>query len=188
MAAAETTVASFATSEADLAVLVQVAAVWTAAFPTAPGRDRYAEALVRRDGPDTPQRAAEHVHCIFEGGHCVAAARSFVRVVLLDGTPTPVLALAHVATSPAARGRGLGAAVVQEAWKRLDAKELPFSLFCTGVPAFYTKLGAVPYAPARVVYPDGAAPFHDDALLVYFAPGAAPPDAAMVLDAQGDGW
>ena len=56
-----------------------VCALWSEAFPTAPGRDRYAEAVARLA---TAGATAEMVHAVFErDGACVAAARSFVRVV-----------------------------------------------------------------------------------------------------------
>ena len=60
-----------------------VCALWSEAFPTAPGRDRYAEAVARLA---TAGATAEMVHAVFErDGACVAAARSFVRVVGVGG-------------------------------------------------------------------------------------------------------
>ena len=107
-------VETYDTATVDEAVLRPVCAMWSAAFPTAAGRDRFGEADARRRLPATEQFSAEQVHCVFEDGACLAAARSFVRVVKVGGAATRVLALAHVATSPTARGRGLGAAVVRE--------------------------------------------------------------------------
>ena len=52
--------------------LRSVCALWSEAFPTAPGRDRYAEALARLDGA---AEAREQVHAVFEAdGACVVSA------------------------------------------------------------------------------------------------------------------
>ena len=170
--------------------LRSVCALWSEAFPTAPGRDRYAEALARLDGA---AEAREQVHAVFEAdGACVAAARTFVRVVSVGGGDRRVLALAHVATAPRARGRGLGALVFRAAMERLSTPDdgVEESLFCTGVPAFYERLGAAVLAPLDVAYaPAGAKPFADPTFCRVATPKAPRwPDGPVVLRANGAGW
>ncbi|KAJ8602264.1 hypothetical protein CTAYLR_003653 [Chrysophaeum taylorii] len=182
---------SKALTEADLRA---VCALWTEAFPTAPDRDRYAEALARRARPDDDVLADEWIHSIVDAdGNALAAARTFVRVIRVDGEPRRVLALAHVASSPRARGAGHGAAVVRLAFQRLRSggggDDLHESIFCSGVPAFYLKLGATQLPETlKLSYPSGAKPFHDPAMLRYALETAAPLPAGAVVDVNGDGW
>lgn len=167
--------------------LRKIAALWTSAFPTPPTRDRFAEAAARRDGRDAAATREKIHYVLAADGTCLAAARSFRREVDVGGRPIIVLALAHVATSPAARGRGLGAAVVRSAWARLGRDGVEECVFCTGVPDFYAKLGARKLAARDVVYPAGAKRFVDPSLFrVATAAAADWPDGA--LDVRGDGW
>ncbi|KAH8061747.1 hypothetical protein JL722_3701 [Aureococcus anophagefferens] len=76
-----------------------VCALWSEAFPTAPGRDRYAEAVARLA---TAGATAEMVHAVFErDGACVAAARPSSA----SARRRRPRALAHVVASSRARGR-----------------------------------------------------------------------------------
>ena len=163
-----------------------VCALWSEAFPTAPGRDRYAEAVARLA---TAGATAEMVHAVFErDGAGVAAARSFVRVVGVGGADRRVLALAHVASSPRARGRGLGAAVVRAAWARLGGG-LDDCVFCSGVPAFYERLGAAPLARCDVEYPSASSKrFVDPTMLRVATAEAEPWPPGATIRANGDGW
>lgn len=181
-------------SEAELR---SVCDLWTAAFPTPATRDRYAEAVARRATSDARD---EEIHAIFASdGSCLAAARSFVRTVEVgdaDGENAEerdVLALAHVATAPAARGRGLGVRVVKSAWERLgrDGDGVEESLFCSGVPAFYEKLGAVALKPLAIAYPSETSKrFADPTMLRAATRRSRPwPDVAgLRFVTNGDGW
>jgi len=264
-------VVTAATVDLDDATLKGIAELWTAAFPTAVGRDRFAEAVARRDA--TAAAVEEQLHYIYENGAVVAAARTFVRVVHVGGetalaagrrvrvraagsapaprsTPAPrssppsaerdlrhadtltvrstaregtvllsastsrvvvhldglvgdaamatvdqsevlaerrVLALAHVATSPSVRGRGLGAAVVRGAFAARLSEGLPEALFCTGVPGFYAKLDCEELAPCEVVYPsEGAKNFVDPSVMRFGAGVPWPSGGALHLN--GAGW
>ena len=270
-AVAEAVVKTAATVDLDDATLKGIAELWTAAFPTAAGRDRFAEAVARRDA--TAAAVEEQLHYIYENGAVVAAARTFVRVVHVGGetalaagrrvrvratgsapaprsTPAPrsppsaerdlrhadtltvrstdregtvllsaavarvvvhlddlvgdaamatvdqgevlaerrVLALAHVATSPSVRGRGLGAAVVRGAFAARLSEGLPEALFCTGVPGFYAKLDCVELAPCEVVYPSEGAKKFVDPSIMRFGAGAPAWPSGGALHLNGAGW
>jgi len=241
----EVTVQTKPTVALDDATLGRIAALWTAAFPTADGRDRLAEAIERR--ATTASGDDEQLHYVEDGDSVVAAARTFVRRVnvadklglregrrvkigarhaqhagragtilkraaaddwvthldRLDGQSDViatffmgdlllerrVLCLAHVATAPAARGRGLGAAVVRGAFSSRLCESLPEALFCTGVPGFYEKLECVTLAPCDVVYPSGdVKKFVDPALMRFSLPTAPAWPAGGALHVNGAGW
>lgn len=86
---------------------------------------------------------SEVFHLVTGSGKLDAVAWSFIREVAIEGfgEPVPILALAGVCSSLEARGRGFGAAVVRDAFSRVGP-EVEWSLFQTGVPRFYQKLGA----------------------------------------------
>ncbi len=96
-------------------------------------------------------------HILWEGDEVLAHASTFERVIATPNGPLPVMALGAVAVHPEHRGKGLGRAVVQRAFERVDRGEFPVSLFQTGVVAFYEKLGAIPVANEVVnsLSPDG---------------------------------
>ena len=83
---------------------------------------------------------------IWDGGQAIAHALVFDRLVrILDATDKPtssinVLALAAVCSDAKRRGQGLGLAVVKAAFEQIGDQK-PLSLFQTGVPQFYEKLG-----------------------------------------------
>lgn len=173
----------------DEGMLRAVAKTWSEAFPTPPGRDRYAEALERRSLKATEAFANEWIHAIFEEDECLAACRTFHRTVKVNGEPRKVLALAHVATSPKARGKGYGSTVVRSAFDTRLETAIPESLFCTGIPEFYhKKVGASTVTPTTITYPPNAKPFKDAAILRYAIPGAPTFPSDAILDAGGDGW
>ena len=95
-------VTSCPTDELSDSELRAVCDLWTSAFPTSAGRDRYAEAVERAA---TSRATSEMIHAVFEAdGRCAAASRTFVRTVGVDGADRRVLALAHVASSPEHHG------------------------------------------------------------------------------------
>ncbi len=80
-----------------------------------------------------------------EGERVIAHASFDPRTIVTDDNEITVLALARVCSDPAMRGRKLGHAVVQEAFKLVDERAFAFSLFQTTdeVQPFYERLGAV---------------------------------------------
>ena len=76
---AEVAVQTKPTIALDDATLGRIAALWTAAFPTAEGRDRCAEAIERR--ATTAATDEEQLHYVEDGEEVAAAARTFVRCV-----------------------------------------------------------------------------------------------------------
>lgn len=79
---------------------------------------------------------------VWDGNVALANAIVFKRTIATARGLLDVMALAAVCSSPARRGEGLGALVVSEAFKEVDSGRYPVSLFQTGVPGFYEKLGA----------------------------------------------
>ena len=113
-----------------------------------PGRtaDMLASEMVSQwrsyDGPE-----AQHPRSfvVREGDRVIAHASFDPRTIATDGNEITILALARVCSDPAMRGRKLGQAVVKEAFKLVDERAFPFSLFQTTneVQPFYERLGAV---------------------------------------------
>lgn len=83
-------------------------------------------------------------HLLHDSESLVAVARTFEREIEFAdlGERKRVLALASVCSDPNLRGRGFGIAVVKDAFSRVDEGEFSLSLYQTGVPGFYEKLGA----------------------------------------------
>ncbi len=75
---------------------------------------------------------------ISEGNKAIAHARIFPREIYTPDGLLKVAALASVCVDANHRGEGLGAAVVRCAFEMV----VPVSLFQTGVPGFYERLGA----------------------------------------------
>jgi predicted N-acetyltransferase YhbS len=86
---------------------------------------------------------AEHsAHFVIEDQNLVLAhSRLFRREVLTPQGPLAVGALAGVCVHPNYRGRRWGEAVVRAAFDFLPELGVSVSLFQTGVPRFYEKLG-----------------------------------------------
>ena len=126
-----------------------------------------------------PNSRAPISFLVWRGERVVAHALTFARTVKSEQGELPVMALAMVASDPACRGEGLGAAVAEAALGRVDAGAVPFALFQTShtVRPFYEQLGCR-VVENRVVNslsesnPE-ANPFWDDLVMRY--PG-------------GDGW
>lgn len=98
-----------------------------------------AEGIARKHGAD-PRREC----CLLWEGEerVVAHARTFPRLIKWEGGEREILALAGVCVDPTRRGAGYGARVVRESFARIKEGEFNLSLFQTGVPEFYEKLGA----------------------------------------------
>jgi predicted N-acetyltransferase YhbS len=92
-----------------------------------------------------PEEQHPRSFVVREGERVIAHASFDPRTIVTDDNEITVLALARVCSEPAMRGRRLGQAVVQEAFKLVDERAFPFSLFQTTdeVQPFYERLGAV---------------------------------------------
>lgn len=111
--------------------------VYTAFPPKNESLEDRVERLVAEEAP-----LSRDVFVVWEGDVALANAIVFRRTVGTARGPLDVMALAAVCCMPARRGEGLGALVVSEAFKEVNAGRYPVSLFQTGVPKFYEKLGA----------------------------------------------
>lgn len=110
------------------------------------------EALPKRVWPDIPgggdasersrARRNSSWHVAWLGETPVACARTFSRLIRRPDGEREVLALASVCVDPDHRGTGLGAQIVRLAFSAVDNGRFEMSLFQTGVPEFYRKLGA----------------------------------------------
>lgn len=89
-------------------------------------------------------RESGWLHWVEASGQLAAMSVSFVREIkwVESGRRAKVLALAGVCVDPVHRGKGWGADVVKDAFERLEEEGLALSLFQTGVPDFYRKLGS----------------------------------------------
>ncbi|MDQ3813735.1 MAG: GNAT family N-acetyltransferase [Armatimonadota bacterium] len=122
------------------------------------------------------------------GGIVLAHALIFRREISTSQGPLAVGALATVCVHPAHRGRGWGVAVVGAAFDYLPELGAEVSLFQTGVPQFYEKLGG------RIITnpifdgtrADGSRenPFWDTCVMIYPA-AFAWPDGAIDLNGSG---
>lgn len=79
---------------------------------------------------------------VWDGKHAIAHARTFPRKIHTQSGALTIMGLAGVCVSPGRRREGLGKSVVMKAFERVDNGAFVVSLFQTGVPDFYRKLGA----------------------------------------------
>lgn len=133
-------------TELGLGVAEQLATLWEVLWPSGDSEtiEERAAGLLAETLPE--QRMAlgsERFHMAMQGDEVVSVARTFVREIRFEETSRPysILALASVGTVPRHQGVGYGKAVVQDAFARLS-EEVPWCLFQTQVPPFYSKLGA----------------------------------------------
>ena len=89
-------------------------------------------------------RCTREVLTIWDGGQLLAHAAIFPRRIRHTDGELEVMALAHVCVAPDRRGEGLGARIVRAAFGEVDRGRFALSLFQTGIPDFYRRLGAVP--------------------------------------------
>ncbi len=125
-----------------------------------------------------------------ESGRHLAQAETFTREIIIADEPLVVLALAGVCTDPDFRHKGLARAVVQAAFKPVDAGAPTHALFQTSHPVqpFYEKLHAAvvknPWANSRAEDP-AANLWWDDVVLHYPADRPWPMGP---VDLQGPAW
>ncbi len=77
-----------------------------------------------------------------DSGKIFAHAMSFIREIKTDYGLMKILAIKGIAVKPEYRDKNFGKKIVLDAFSSLDTKNLNLSLFQTGVPSFYKKLGA----------------------------------------------
>ena len=130
-------------SQLEMELALKMARVAQLAWPDDP--EGIAEFFLKcADPPDTPAPQQRKYHVMERDGLVMAMAVSFARAILTPAGPMTILALASVCSDPACRNQGLGRAVVQPAFRRVDRGDFRLSLFQTGQSAkgFYEKLGA----------------------------------------------
>ncbi len=112
-----------------------------------PNKDKSLAELIA----DASKRREENTHnllnnrtthfVIWEGEKAIAHSRTFPRTIFTENGPLEVMALASVCVLPEKRGKDFGKAVVENAFEQINRGEFSVSLFQTGVPKFYEKLG-----------------------------------------------
>jgi len=118
-------------------------------------------------------------------GEVLAHALIFRRDVITPQGPLGVGALAKVCVHPDHRGRGWGADVVRAAFASLPALGVSVSLFQTGVPPFYEKLGGRLVTNRFVNGDSQDNPFWDACEMIYPAEFDWP---AGQIDLNGPGY
>ena len=116
----------------------QIATLASEAFPDSPKTTDERVALIL-DSED-PEQKNSRCFVIWDHETVVSFARTFNRMIFVEGQPIEVLALASVCTRESERGKGLGKMVVLKAFEQVDEGLSNVSLFQTGVPKFYEKL------------------------------------------------
>ncbi len=130
---------------------------------------------------------------IWEDGKIIAHTRTFVREILWhaghdEATQTmKILALAAVCSDPAYRRQGLAASLVMRAFNQIGS-DVRASLFQTGVPRFYTRLGCRivrnNFVNSKNLDNPKANPWWDDQVMIY--PSDAPwPDSEIDMNGPG---
>ena len=117
---------------------------------------------------------------IWEKSKAVAHARIFPRKIVTSKGELCNMALASVCVLEVKRGEGYGRLIVERVFQLLDESEFPLTLFQTGVPGFYRKLGAknIPnrfYNSRNLSNPDSN-PWWEENIMIYpesydFPPG-----------------
>ncbi len=170
------------TPEQARAIVCLTNAIW-------PEQDKTVDQLVAELMEHAGQLEAARRLVVWESDRVIAHARTFVRTIHGDCRSLNVLALATVCTDPAWRGRGLGAAIVQRAFTQLNPNRLPVSLFQTGVPDFYIKLGGRivdnRFVNSRDADKGQNNPWWDDQVMIYPAQFDWP---AGTIDLNGPGY
>lgn len=177
------------TRDQAISILKLTIRVW----PKEKSLEQIAEEVIESARCDEKDQPATRF-AIVDAGEVIAHARTFVREIFWladdgkDYQSANVLALASVCTDPDHRGKGLGVEIVKRAFDQVG-RDVPVSLFQTGVAKFYEKLGA------RVVQnrfvnklnlenPD-ANPWKDQQVMIYPADADWP---TAEIDLNGPGY
>lgn len=173
------------TREQALSIVTLGKTVWPEHSPQ--GVETLADALL----VESSAKPDFQFHVIWRDGVAVAAAQSFARDVIAEeggGRLFTVLALAGVCTLPGERGKGYGAAVVRAAFARVESGAYDQSLYQTGVPDFYRKLGARTVENRfvnRMADDPQVCPWWNDFIMVYPQHGSWP---GGLIDLNGPGY
>ena len=110
-------------------------------------------------------------HLIIQENKLMGYAESFPRKILLEGTPLTIMGLATVCIQKHHRGKGLGLALVERTFERINKGEFPVAMFQTGVPGFYLKIGCQvahnKFINSRNSREPEKNPFWDDCVMIY---------------------
>jgi GNAT superfamily N-acetyltransferase len=187
-------VTTFMSCEVPLGLRQQIAELDLLTWPreVATDPEDYARACLKEVQAYSGPTGKAPVSClVIKDGRLLAMAHTFAREIgTTDGRKT-IMALAGVAVHEQWRGAGLGRAVVQSAFERVDQGLFPFSLFQTSSQnrSFYNKLG-VSFIDNKVVNslaPDGpeTPAFWEDTIVLY------PPEPGWPegeVDLRGPGY
>lgn len=128
-------------------------------------------------------------HLISIDGQLVGHAFTFERPVISEHRTFPVMALSGVCVSPSHRRHGIGAALVRDAFRRVEDGEFEVSLFQTTIPLFYERLGAVAvgnqFFDSRSQGTPGISPWNDEYIMIYPSTYTWP---AGRIDLNGPGY
>jgi len=117
----------------------------------------------------------------------LGCAATGLRTMRIAGSEVGVMKLGGVAVESVQRGGGIGRALVQAAFGRVDKGEFQLSLFQTGVPGFYEKLGCGRVEnPVINSFNPGVPPFWDRYVMAY--PASRLPEKRQVIDLLGPGY
>ena len=137
---------------------------------------------------DWPNGQARRIFVVRHEGRIVATASFLPRRIQTSQGALDVLALAGVGTLPGFRLHGLGRLLVRAAFDYVDKGAFGVSLFQTGVPGFYEKLGcrrvANPFVNSLGANPHEM-PWWDAHNMIY---PAAYPWPEGPVDLVGPGW
>lgn len=134
-------------NELDETLAIQAVRLWDGIWPDKHGRsieERVDELRVKDRDDNTPEIQERVFHYVENDGALLAICSTFPRMIrfLDSGDEVRALALASVCVRRELRGLGLGRLIVVDAFMRLENEGFPLSLYQTGVPEFYRKLGA----------------------------------------------
>jgi aminoglycoside 2'-N-acetyltransferase I len=143
---------------------------------------------------DDWQHALGGVHVLVQdAGEILAHASVVPRTLHTGGLDVATGYVEVVATWPAHQGRGHGTAVMREVNDHVD-RSFALGALSTGVPAFYGRLGWIPWTGPTSVRVDGGerrTPDEDGGVLVRLTPSSPDLDPAAPLSCDwrpGDVW
>lgn len=161
------------------------ALVYPTPVPDAERKQAASDPPPARHWPDDQRR---RLFLIRDGAMIIATSQLIPRQIKTTAGPLVVLGLASVKTHPDFRERGLGRAVVRAALEYVDSGRFGVSLFQTGVPGFYQKLGCGevdnPFVNSRGHDP-GERPWWQRHAMIYPAAFDWP---CGTIDLLGPGW
>ena len=160
-------------SELTMAIALPIAVLAGRSFRNSTGEpEQRAREIVGACQKEDLATATGRRFVIWDSGKAIAHAKTFARIVSVEGRSFPVLALATVCSDPDLRGHGLGKIITLKAFEQVGREDSPsVSLFQTPVPGFYEKLNCRLVTnrfvnPANKAAPE-ANPWRDDYVMIY---------------------